>query len=118
VTRHRRHQRAAGLGAVLLAAAGIGCGLHELYPHAALLGLGVLVLTEAALRASRRHRREIAEHDAARQRALGEWPAPLFPCCLLGQSSHGRAHAASCTDYTRIEFDDIVARLDPQHREN
>jgi hypothetical protein len=112
VTRHRRHQHAAALGAVLLAAAGIGCGLHELYPHAALLGLGVLVLTEAALRANRRHRREIAEHDVARRRALGEWPAPLFPCCLLGQSSRGRAHAAGCTDYTRIEFDDIVARLE------
>jgi hypothetical protein len=111
VTRHRRHQYAASAGAVVLAAAAIVGALRHLYPYAAVLGVGVLVLTEAALRANRCHRRELAEHEVARRRAVGEWPAPLFPCCLLAQSSGNRAHSSSCTDYTRVEFEDIVARL-------
>jgi len=113
VTRHRRHQYATSAGAVVLAAAAVVGGLRHLYPYAAVLGFGVLVLTEAALRASRCHRRELDEHDWARRHGAGANPAPLWPCCLLAQSSGQRAHAPRCTrDLTREQFDDIVAQLD------
>ena len=113
MTRHRRHQYAASAGAVVLAAAAIVGGLRHLYPYAAVLGVGVLALTEAALRASRCHRRELADHEWARRHGAGEHPAPLWPCCLLAQSSGDRAHSPRCTrDLTLEQFNDIVAQLD------
>jgi len=112
VSSHRRHQHAASVGAVVLAVVAIGCGLHHLYPHAALLGAGVLALTDAALRANRCHRRELADHDWARRQGAGEHPEPLWPCCLLAQSSSDRAHSPRCTrDLTLEQFNDIVAQL-------
>jgi hypothetical protein len=66
MTRPRRLQHAATTGAVVLAAAAIGAGLHGLHAAACLFGVGVLVLTEAALRQQRLHRRTVLEHHWAR----------------------------------------------------
>ncbi|CUW29665.1 MULTISPECIES: hypothetical protein [Streptomyces] len=60
-----RHARAATAGALLLAAAGIVSGLRHLYWPTVLFGLGVLVLTEAALRERRRARRAADDAFAA-----------------------------------------------------
>lgn len=106
-------QHAATAGAVVLAAAAIGAGLYGQHAAAVVFGIGVLVLTEAALRANRRHRREIAEHDWGRRRGVGERPQPLWPCCLLAQSTHNRTHSPRCNrDLTPEQFWEIVAHLD------
>ncbi|MFI5685870.1 hypothetical protein [Streptomyces sp. NPDC051636] len=74
----RRYQHAATTGALLLAAASIVAGLRHLYLPAALFGLGVLVLTEAALREHRRRRRQAVEQalavmtEAARARRVAD----------------------------------------------
>ncbi|MFF3928602.1 hypothetical protein [Streptomyces hirsutus] len=96
---HRRYQHAATASAVLLAAAGVGSAAHRLYPHAALLGLGVLVCTEAALREQRRHRRLEAERAWVRRRhtLYCPHPGPLTPCCRLHENSYGQVHDARCT---------------------
>ncbi|QJT01771.1 hypothetical protein G9272_16840 [Streptomyces asoensis] len=113
MTRHSRQRNVAFLGAVVLAAAAIVGGLRHLYPYALVLGFGVLVLTEAALRADRAHRREVREHDWARRQAVGENPGPLWPCCLLAEASKGEAHSPRCTgDLTTQQFLAIVAHLD------
>lgn len=97
MTTHRRYELAATAGAVILAALAMACIYHGLYAPAAAPGLGTAVLLEAAARERRRHHRALEEHEWARQQALGLDPAPLNPCCLLGQTSHGVAHR-SCTD--------------------
>lgn len=98
MTLHRHYQHGATLGAVLLAAATITTAAHRMYVPATVFALGVLVLTEAALRERRRHQRTVLEHDWARRRALGEQPPPLTPCCLLSETSDGQAHDHKCTD--------------------
>ncbi|WP_330339372.1 hypothetical protein [Streptomyces sp. NBC_00557] len=84
--RPRRYQHAAVLGALLLAAAGTTAGLHHLYAPAAAFGLGVLVLTEAALRERRRRPRRAAaqafaamDQADAERRAADEAFAALLP---------------------------------------
>ncbi|MEU9661888.1 hypothetical protein [Streptomyces chartreusis] len=111
----RRYQHAATAGAALLAAACVGSFAHRSYVPAILFGLGVLVLTEAALREHRRLRRRRLEDDWARRRALGESPPPLTPCCLLARSSGKDIHDQNCTsDHTLSRFLD---RIEQQHRE-
>ncbi|MER6531179.1 hypothetical protein [Streptomyces sp. NPDC001508] len=127
----RRYQHAASVGAVLLAAAGIASGLRGLPLQAAVLGIGVLVLTEAAIREHRRHQRYALEQKWARRHAAGDNPPPLVPCCLLAHHSHGQAHDHRCTrpgssgpaaddaaliEHERQRFDELVASLDlPDH---
>ncbi|MEW2567678.1 hypothetical protein [Streptomyces sp. NPDC047070] len=97
MTIHRRYELAATAGALLLAALAAACVYHGLSALALAPGLGAAISAEAAVRERRRHRRVLAEHEWARQEALGRNPAPLDPCCLLGQASHGAAHRG-CTD--------------------
>ncbi|MEW2451236.1 hypothetical protein AB0896_27385 [Streptomyces parvulus] len=112
----RRTLHAAVAGAVLLAAAAANALAHGLYIPAACFGLGVLILTEAALREHRRLRRRRLEAEWVRRRALGEHPAPLNPCCLLAQASHGEAHSATCTgEHSLARFLD---HIEQQHRED
>ncbi|WP_405909590.1 hypothetical protein OG742_37310 [Streptomyces sp. NBC_00828] len=96
MTIHRHYQYGATTGAITLTALAAICLYRDLYAPAAGLALGAAVLTEAAVRERRRHRRVLAEHEWARRRALGLNPAPLRPCCLLGQASGGTVHR-QCT---------------------
>lgn len=110
---HRRQRAVALLGAAVLAAATVVGIWRHLYPYAVIVGVGVLVLTEAGLRADRAHRREVLEHEWARRKGAGENPRPLWPCCLLAQSSRGEAHSPACTgDLTAQKFLAIVEHLD------
>ncbi|MFF9043305.1 hypothetical protein [Streptomyces parvulus] len=112
----RRTLQAAAGGAVLLAAAAVNALAHGLYIPAACFGLGVLVLIEAALREHRRLRRRRLEAEWARRSALGEHPAPLTPCCLLAQASHGEAHSAACTgEHSLARFLD---HIEAQHQKD
>ncbi|MGW2170377.1 hypothetical protein ACWC1C_07575 [Streptomyces sp. NPDC001705] len=112
----RRTLQAAVTGAVLLAAAAANALAHGLHIPAAYFGLGVLILTEAALREHRRLRRRRLEAEWARRRALGEHPAPLNPCCLLAQTSHGAAHSATCTgEHSLARFLD---HIEAQHHKD
>ena len=99
MTPHRRYQHGATAGAIILAAAATGAVIHRLYPHAALFGLGVLVLADAALRERRQHRRTESERAWARQKHSPYCtdPGPLTPCCLLHKHSRGQVHDARCT---------------------
>lgn len=113
MTRHARQRALAAAGALVLAAASVVGSLQRQWPYALVLAFGVIVLTEAALRADRRHRREVAEHRWARERGAGVNPAPLWPCCLLGESSRGQAHSPACTsDPTTRRFLAIVLHPD------
>jgi hypothetical protein len=113
VTRHARQRALAAAGALVLAAATTVGAFQRQWPYALVLAFGVLVLTEAALRADRRHRREVAEHRWARERGAGMDPAPLWPCCLLSEASRGQAHSPACTcDLTTRRFLAIVMRPD------
>lgn len=115
MTTHRRYQYAATAGAVLLAAACADALAHRMYAPALLFSLGVLVLTEAALREHRRLRRRRLEDEWARRRALGETPPPLTPCCLLNAHSADDIHDQHCTsDHSLTTFLD---RIEQQHRE-
>lgn len=112
---HRRYQYAATAGAVLLAAACAGSIAHRAYPPAVLFGLGVLVLTEAALREHSRLRRQRLEDDWARRRALGEKPPALTPCCLLAHRTGQDVHDRNCTsDHSLAVFLD---RIEQQREE-
>jgi len=114
VSTYRRYQHAATIGAVFLAAAAVHSALDDQHLPAALFGFGMLVLTEAALREHRRHRRTQLECEWARRRALGEHPAPLDPCCLLARHSHGQAHDRKCTsDHSLKRF---LAQVEAEHR--
>ncbi|WP_405925456.1 hypothetical protein [Streptomyces sp. NBC_00035] len=97
MTIHRHYQYGATTGAITLTALAVICLYRDLHAPAAGLALGAAVLTEAAVRERRRHRRVLAEHEWARQQALGLNPAPLRPCCLLARTSRGRAHHHTCT---------------------
>ncbi|MBL3669086.1 hypothetical protein JL475_24445 [Streptomyces sp. M2CJ-2] len=109
----RRYQHAATAGAVLLAAATIGAILHRQYTPACGFAIGMLILTEAALREHRRIRRTKLECEWARRRELGENPAPLNPCCLLARHSHGQAHDRKCTsDHSLATF---IAQIEAEH---
>jgi hypothetical protein len=115
VSTYRRYQHAATIGAIVLATAAVHSALGRQHIPAALFGLGVLVLTEAALREHRRHRRARLECEWARRRALGEHPAPLDPCCLLERASHGQAHDRHCTgDHSLEQF---LTQIEQQYRE-
>ncbi|MGW3410282.1 hypothetical protein [Streptomyces sp. NPDC000888] len=94
---HRRYQYGAAAGTVLLAAAATACVHRGMYAVAAMFGIGVAILLEAAARERRRHLRTRAEHEWARRAALGKNPAPLRPCCLLARTSRGKAHHHTCT---------------------
>jgi len=96
---HRRYQHGATAGAILLAMSAAAACLHRLYPPAVLFGLGVLVLTEAALRERRRHARAKEERTWLHRVAAPycPHPGPLTPCCLLFQHSKGQAHSSRCT---------------------
>lgn len=112
----RRYLYAAAAGAVLLTAATLNALAHGLHTPAALFAVGVLVLTEAALREHRRLRRRALEADWARRCARGDNPPPLDPCCLLGRASHGQAHGEDCTgEHSLARFLD---RIEQQHRED
>ncbi|MCX4974258.1 hypothetical protein [Streptomyces sp. NBC_00620] len=100
---HRRYQYGAAAGTLLLAVAATVCVYRGMHVVAVVFGVGVLVLLEAAARETRRLRRARTECDWARRRALGENPAPLKPCCLLGAASHGQVHR-NCTDPTRTSL--------------
>jgi hypothetical protein len=89
---HRHNQYAAAAGAALLAAVAAATVYRGMYAAAAMFGIGVAVCLEAAVRERRRHLRAVAEHEWARQAAVGDSPQPLRPCCLLAQASRGRAH--------------------------
>ncbi|MCM8548934.1 hypothetical protein [Streptomyces sp. STCH 565 A] len=110
----RRYQHAATGGAVLLTAACVNALVHDEEIPAILFGLGVLVLTEAALREHRHLRRQRLEHDWARRRALGHNPAPLTPCCLLARASHDQAHDRNCTSEHSLER--FIAQIESEHR--
>jgi len=112
---YRRYQYAATAGAILLAAACAGSLIHRAFAPAVLFGLGVLVLTEAALREHSRLKRRRLEDDWARRRALGENPPALTPCCLLNAHSADDIHDRNCTsDHTLTRFLD---HIEQQHRE-
>lgn len=111
---YRRYQHAATAGAVFLAAAAVHSGLHGQYIPAAMFGFGMLVLTEAALREHRRHRRAQLECEWARRRALGENPAPLDPCCLLARATRGEAHDRKCTSDHSLE--QFLAQIEAEYR--
>ncbi|MFF5795767.1 hypothetical protein [Streptomyces albogriseolus] len=110
----RRYQHAATAGAVLLTAAAIAAAANHQFTPACGFAMGVLILTEAALREHRRHRRVRAECEWARRRALGEHPAPLDPCCLLVRYSHGEAHDRKCTSDHSLE--QFLAQVEAEHR--
>ncbi|MET9729728.1 hypothetical protein ABZZ79_03375 [Streptomyces sp. NPDC006458] len=93
----RSYMYSAAAGAVLLAGAVARSALQGEHLHAAMFGIGMLVLAEAALREHRRLRRRRLEAEWARSCALGENPPPLEPCCLLSFASDGRAHDRRCT---------------------
>ncbi len=97
MTTHRRYELAATAGTLILATLAVACFHHGLGALALAPGLGAAVLAEAAVRERRRHHRAVAEHEWARQEALGLDPGPLDPCCLLGRTSRGAAHRG-CTD--------------------
>ncbi|CAL9598746.1 hypothetical protein SUDANB43_05356 [Streptomyces sp. enrichment culture] len=111
----RRYLYAAAAGAVLLTAATLTALARGLHIPAALFGLGVLVLTETALREHRRLRRRRLEAEWARRCARGENPPPLNPCCFLGRASHGQAHGEDCTEHSLARFLDFIEQ---QHRED
>ncbi|MFE9935886.1 hypothetical protein [Streptomyces hirsutus] len=116
MTSPRRYQHAATAGAVLLAAATIGALCHRQYVPACALSVGILILTEAALREHRHVRRIELECEWGRRRARGENPAPLNPCCLLARASHGQAHDRKCTgDHSLAKF---IAQIEAEHRGN
>ncbi|EGX60129.1 hypothetical protein SZN_09411 [Streptomyces zinciresistens K42] len=109
----RRYQHAAIAGAIVLAAAAAGSAAQHALVPACLFGLGVLVLTEAALREHRRLKRRRLEADWTRARALGHTPAPLTPCCLLNGHAED-IHDQNCTSgHTLAAFLD---RIEQQHR--
>ncbi|MFJ5176680.1 hypothetical protein ACIP68_22945 [Streptomyces griseoviridis] len=112
----RIYECAAAAGAVVLAAAAVGCACTRLYPPAVAVAFGSLVLAEASVRERRRHQRAVAEAEFARRRALGDRPAPLTPCCLLALVSRGQAHDHKCTITKENSMHDPMA-LDQQEEQ-
>lgn len=111
----RRYLQAAAAGAVLLAAATVTALAHGQHIPALGFAVGVLVLTEAALREHRRLRRRRLEAEWTRACIRGENPPPLDPCCSLGRASQGQAHGEDCTDHSLAKFLD---HIEQQHRED
>ena len=106
MTRSLRYAHATTATAVLAAAGATWLATLGLWLPAAGLTYTTLFFAWLAAREYANHRRTLAEHEWARQHALGQNPPPLTPCCRLGHASRGAAHDDRCTDLTTRQHTD------------